>query len=139
MLPKSHGIALGWPLIPGQPVTLPPVDTAAPTVTGTAQVGSTLTCSNGTWSNSPIGYSYQWHWADTGAVISGATSSTYVLGSGDVGHTIDCIVTATNSGGGVAAQSNVTAPVASSGGGGSSPSLDFSDPNNSQYVPLLAA
>ena len=31
-----------------------------PAITGTAQVGNTLTASNGTWSNSPTSSSYQW-------------------------------------------------------------------------------
>ena len=38
----------------------PPVNTAAPTVSGTAQVGQTLTVTNGSWDNSPTGYTYQW-------------------------------------------------------------------------------
>ena len=37
-----------------------PVNSTAPAVTGTAKVGSTLTVSNGTWSNSPTNYTYQW-------------------------------------------------------------------------------
>jgi hypothetical protein len=46
--------------------------------------------------------------------ISGATSSTYVLVAADVGNTIRCVVTATNSvaPGGVSANSNSTATVA---------------------------
>jgi hypothetical protein len=38
----------------------PPVNTVAPAVTGTATQGQTLTTDNGTWTNSPTGYTYQW-------------------------------------------------------------------------------
>jgi hypothetical protein len=38
----------------------PPVNTVAPAVTGTATQGQTLTTDNGTWTNTPTGYTYQW-------------------------------------------------------------------------------
>ena len=58
-----------------------PVNTSAPTISGVAQVGQTLTASSGAWSGTaPISYSYQWLRCDaTGANctdIAGATSST---------------------------------------------------------------
>ena len=37
-----------------------PVNTVLPLVTGTAQQGQTLSSTNGTWNNSPTGYTYQW-------------------------------------------------------------------------------
>jgi len=37
-----------------------PANTTPPALTGTAKVGQTLTVSNGTWSGSPTGYTYQW-------------------------------------------------------------------------------
>jgi hypothetical protein len=37
-----------------------PANTALPTVSGSAFVGSTLTGATGTWSNSPTSFSYQW-------------------------------------------------------------------------------
>jgi hypothetical protein len=36
-----------------------PANSAKPTISGTEKSGSTLTASNGTWSNSPISYVYQ--------------------------------------------------------------------------------
>lgn len=71
-----------------------PTVTASPTISGTVMLGSTLTCSTGTWSNSPTSYSYEW--LRDGSAISGATSSTYVAASADVGHHISCQVTAVN-------------------------------------------
>jgi len=59
--------------------------------------GMVLTCSPGTWNYHPASYSYQWK--RSGVAISGATSSTYTVVSGDVGSTISCAVTATNAAG----------------------------------------
>lgn len=95
----------------------PPVNTAPPTVSGTAEQGSTLTASSGSWSGStPIDFSYKWRRCDTGGSscddISGANSQTYVIGGSDVGHTLRVNVTAKNSAGSAAALSAPTATVA---------------------------
>ncbi len=37
-----------------------PVNTALPVVTGNQEVGQTLTTTNGTWTNSPTSFTYQW-------------------------------------------------------------------------------
>ncbi len=74
-----------------------PSCTAAPVVTGTVEIGSVLTVSNGTWTNSPTSYAYQWQ--RDGVDISGATSTTYTLLLGDLGKTITPIVTASNGAG----------------------------------------
>jgi len=88
----------------------PPSNISMPTVTGTAQVGQTLTGTQGTW-NLATSIGYQWIWNDTSANISGATSSTYSPVSGDVGHTLALKVTATNSGGTLSETSTATAAV----------------------------
>ena len=96
-------------LTSSQTISLPS-NTAVPAVTGTAQQSQVLTTSNGTWSGSPTGYSYQWQDCDSSGNnctnVSGATSSSYMLASGDVGHTMRAVVTATNSGGSAAATSD---------------------------------
>jgi len=86
-----------------------PVNTAVPTISGTPQVGQTLTASQGTWSNSPTSYAYQW--SAGGAAISGATSSTYAPVTADAGKTITVTVTATNSAGSASATSAATSAV----------------------------
>lgn len=71
-----------------------PVNTVAPVVTGNAIVGQTLSTTNGTWTNSPSIFSYQWYRG--ASPIGGATNSTYVLVSADMGQNIKCNVTASN-------------------------------------------
>lgn len=70
---------------------------APPVVSGTAQVGVTLSTTTGGWTGNPTSFGYQWY--GNGTAISGATASTYVPVAGDVGHTIQSGVTATNAGG----------------------------------------
>src|SRR4029077_20403156 len=71
-----------------------PVNTVLPAISGTTQVGQTLTTTNGTWTGSPTGYAYQWKRG--GSNISGATASTYLLVTADLAATITVTVTATN-------------------------------------------
>ena len=83
--------------------------TVAPAVTGTAQVGQTLTVSNGTWTNTPT-FARQWY-AD-GVAIAGATGTTYVPVVGDVGKKITAKVTGSKAGyTSVTATSNETVAV----------------------------
>jgi hypothetical protein len=89
-----------------------------PVISGTAQQGQTLTTSNGSWTNSPDSYAYQWQDCTSSGCtsISGATSSSYTLQASDVGDTIDVIVTATNAGGSASQTSAQTGAVTSGGG-----------------------
>lgn len=97
--PASAGIVS----FPAAPI---PTVTAAPVITGTLVVGNTLSTTNGSWANTPTSFTYQW--MRNGVAISGATSSTYVVVSADVGSTtpITCVVTATNANGSGSATSN---------------------------------
>ncbi len=81
-----------------------PVDTVAPTVSGTLAIGDTLTASPGTWTGAqPITISYQWERCDTGggncAWIGGATGASYKIATADAGHRIIVGVTAKNAAG----------------------------------------
>ena len=89
-----------------------PVNTGAPSVTGTATNGQTLSTTTGTWSGTPASFSYAYQWQRSGSNIGSANASTYTLVSADVGNTIRCVVTATNAAGSTAANSNSTAAVA---------------------------
>lgn len=85
-----------------------PANTAPPVISGTTSQGSTLTCSNGTWSGSPTGYTRVWQ--RNGSNIGGATGTTYVVTAADVGQAITCRVTATNSAGSSSATSAAVTP-----------------------------
>lgn len=77
--------------------SVPPTNSSPPTVNGAAYVGNKLSAGNGTWSNGPTGFSYQWN--RDGVPISGATSSSYTVGSGDLGAVLSVTVTARNASG----------------------------------------
>lgn len=83
-----------------------PVNLSAPVNSGAdVYVGTTRSCTTGSWSGNPTPtYSYQWR--NAGVDIGGATSSTYVLQAGDIGDSILCRVTATNTEGVVTHDSN---------------------------------
>lgn len=94
-----------------------PVNTAPPTITGTPRVGETLTAQNGTWTNSPTAFQYQWLRCATdgsGCVgVTGATQKTYTLVQADVGHTMRVRVTAVNADGATNARSAPTEVISS--------------------------
>src|SRR5437899_3561269 len=84
-----------------------PANTAKPTISGTEKAGSTLTAANGTWSNSPTSFTYQWRRCATdgtacGDIVAG-TKQTYALTTSDVHHTIRVVVTAKNADGSASA------------------------------------
>jgi lysophospholipase L1-like esterase len=107
-----------WP--DGGGGTSPPVNNGLPTISGTAQQGQTLTASNGSWTNNPTSYSYQWRRCDSSgsscADIGTATTNTYTPTNTDVGSTLRIDVTASNAGGPSTnpAESNQTAVVTAS-------------------------
>jgi RHS repeat-associated protein len=96
-----------------------PVKTVTPAVSGSAVVGSVLGVSNGTWSNGPVAYAYQWELCNAKGEgcgpLGGATSQNYTVTSGDLGHTLVARVTAINGGGSATAVSATTGKIFSPG------------------------
>jgi hypothetical protein len=87
-----------------------PANTSAPTISGTPQVGDTLTADVGNWSgSSPLSFQYQWRRCGPAggscANIPGQTASTYVLVTADLNNTVRVRVTASNSSGSASAVS----------------------------------
>jgi hypothetical protein len=81
---------------PPPPATRPALQ-SAPAITGTAKAGGKLSCSEGTWSNSPTGFTYQW--SRQGTPIAGATTGGYTVQTDDEGLRLTCTVTAANAAG----------------------------------------
>jgi Bacterial Ig-like domain (group 3)/Putative Ig domain len=94
----------GPPVVSGTtPVTTPvtralaPAGIGLPVVSGTARAGTVLSCSQGSFLNTPTSFAYQWN-AD-GTPIQGATGSTYTVQSIDEGVSLTCTVIGSNGGG----------------------------------------
>jgi hypothetical protein len=97
-----------------------PQNTSPPTISGTPKAGSLQTASNGTWSNSPTSFAYQWQRCASDGTACGdintATSKSYTASNGDVGHTLRIVVTASNSDGKSSATSAPTDVIGSQNG-----------------------
>jgi hypothetical protein len=78
-----------------------PVNTVAPTITGTAQVGQVLSVSTGTWTGAPTSYQYQWYRDNFNgsSAVDGATASTFTPTVAELGVTMKCVVYALNADG----------------------------------------
>jgi Ig domain of plant-specific actin-binding protein len=112
-----------------------PTVTAPPVISGTPQVGQTLTTTTGSWTaQSTPTFQYVWLRCDSGgnncATISGAGNSSYVVQSADVGHTIRAEVIAHLGSGSTSSTSNPTAAVPQPG-----PSGSITLPNGKVSIP----
>jgi hypothetical protein len=91
----------------------------------TSAVGTDLTVSTGTWTGSPT-LAYQWQRCDADgtncADISGATANAYTTQTGDLGHTLEAHVIATNAYGATTQLTGTTGVV------GAPTIVDFDDP-----------
>ena len=122
----------GWTTIPAgtEKVFEPdePVNTTAPSVSGTERVGSALTAANGTWTGTaPIDYGYQWQRCNAQGAncfnIAGARGSSYTAVAEDQGQRLRVVVSAGSWIASISqAASAVSGPVAAApappGGGG---------------------
>lgn len=93
----------------------PPANTTPPVVTGNTRQNDILTTDDGTWTNTPTGYVYQWQRENSigaGAYtnISGETANQYVVRYADKDLHVRCNVTATNGGGSATQASNEVGP-----------------------------
>jgi hypothetical protein len=82
-------------------VGLAPANIDLPKISGTFDTGATLTATEGTWSNSPTSYAFQWRLCTSSIGsdchdIPGEIISTYSLQSADTSNTILAVVTASN-------------------------------------------
>lgn len=90
---------------------IPPSNTVAPVLSGTAVVGQTLSVTNGAWNGtSPFTYTYNWF---RGTTPIGTNTNSYTLVQADAGNesNIKCVVTATNEAGVSSADSNTIARI----------------------------
>jgi hypothetical protein len=72
-----------------------PVNTGLPVISGTAKAGKSLSCSKGSWTQTPTSFAYGW--GLSGTPIQGASKSTFTVQKIDEGLTLTCNVTASNS------------------------------------------
>jgi hypothetical protein len=74
-----------------------PTNTLAPSIEGSAQVGSQLSCNPGGWTGTgPLSFDYQWAIVG-GSVLDGAADGTYVPSSEQADEQLQCVVTAADS------------------------------------------
>jgi hypothetical protein len=109
------GTAQSAPTAVIQTAPVAPKATSLPSIAGSTVEGSTLTANNGNWSgSSPMTFDFRWQRCNSnGGNCSNlnATSQTYQLVAGDVGHTMRVLVKATNAGGSSTAVSAPTGVV----------------------------
>jgi hypothetical protein len=121
---SGSGVAVSRPTDTVKATGSAPKDTAAPSISGNTQEGSTLTVNPGSWSGTPApSFSYQWQrCVGTGGGcgnINGAIGTSYALTHDDVAHTVLVVVTAKNSSGtstATTAESALIAPAKSTQG-----------------------
>ncbi len=105
-------------------------NTSLPTITGTPQVGDTLTTTAGGWLGlEMLGYAYQWQRCDEDGEsctdIEGAIGATYEAASSDAGHVLRVLATASEEHGATATASATTALIAAAGAPVSSAAPDI--------------
>lgn len=118
LLPALLGTLVAGMVLASVASAAAPVNSTSPVVNGTAKVGSTLNVTNGTWTNTPTNYTYQWQRCSSSSSctdIANAVGQSYVIRNADGGNRIRAQVTASNADGQTTAASNMTTTVAASG------------------------
>ncbi|HEX3318910.1 MAG TPA: FG-GAP-like repeat-containing protein [Solirubrobacteraceae bacterium] len=98
-------VALSANIVPPRPGSV-----AAPAISGAAVVGNVVSCSNGTWTNSPTAFAQQW--LRNGQPIPSAAGASYTVQEADVLQQLSCRVTASNAGGSGERTSSAVVPSA---------------------------
>lgn len=87
-----------------------PIQIGSPYISGSLQIGQTLTCHPGRHQYPATSFAYAWK---KNGVANGTTTATYVTVAGDLGATITCTVTPTNgAGAGTAGTTPGVTPIA---------------------------
>jgi hypothetical protein len=92
------------------PVPVAPSVVSAPSISGSAIVGQALTCTPGVYAGSPSPTVAR-VWKRGSTTISGATGTTYVVQSADLGQSITVVESPTNSVGTITSTSNAIGPI----------------------------
>lgn len=100
-----RGLALFGPEVP--------VNLVAPTLTGAATSGGTVSCAPGTWRDAS---SFAYAWQLDGRAIPNASAATYTLDGSEEGAELACVVTATNDSGTATARAALTVPISGANG-----------------------
>lgn len=82
----------------------PPVNVDVPYASGIGSVGSVLNCTMGNWEGMKGEVAtYAYRWMNDGNPALNGSQANYVVVDGDRGHSLTCVVTATNASGSTAA------------------------------------
>ncbi|HET9051743.1 MAG TPA: DNRLRE domain-containing protein, partial [Candidatus Dormibacteraeota bacterium] len=132
----------------GTPVA--PANVAPPAISGNPQTNQTLTATAGRWSGTGPTFAFQWLRCDTSGAgcspLSGAVSSTYTPGTGDIGSTLRVTVTASNASGSAGSTSAQTPTITqgpyvltvSETAGGDDGDVQSTAPTSGGYPPTAA-
>lgn len=118
LLPALLGTLVAGMILASAASAAAPVNSTSPVLNGTAKVGNTLTVSNGTWTNSPTTYTYQWQRCSSSTActdIANAVGQSYVVRQADGGSRLRAQVNAINADGKGTASSQLSDVVPATG------------------------
>lgn len=106
----SLGVRLSDTVSVAPPPAQVPVNTVLPVINYVQPIywGQVLTCSSGSWTNTPTSYTYTW--VIGGGVVQTGPSNSYTVDIADIAETITCEVTATNEEGDSAPAASMPTP-----------------------------